>query len=131
MSCCGTGAELSMLAATDPREILLTSRHIAGNLRQTDLSVPDVHCGACIHTVEKALGELSGVTSARVNLSTRRVTIKWRAERDTPPDFIGRLHDAGYEARPCRSRCGLRRPASKPPATLHFGIVRLLRRLGA
>ena len=98
MSCCGTGAELSMLAATDPREILLTSRHIAGNLRQTDLSVPDVHCGACIHTVEKALGELSGVTSARVNLSTRRVTIKWRAERDTPPDFIGRLHDAGYEA---------------------------------
>jgi len=98
MSCCGTGAELSMLAATDPREILLASRPIAGNLRQTDLSVPDVHCGACIHTVEKALGGLSGVTSARVNLSTRRVTIKWRAERDTPPDFIGRLHDAGYEA---------------------------------
>lgn len=98
MSCCGTGAELSMLAATDPREILLASRPIAGNLRQTDLSVPDVHCGACIHTVEKALGGLSGVTSARVNLSTRRVTIKWRPERDTPPDFIGRLHDAGYEA---------------------------------
>ena len=87
MSCCGTGAELSILAATDPREILLASRPIAGNLRQTDLSVPDVHCGACIHTVEKALGGLKGVSSARVNLSTKRVTIKWRADLDTPPDL--------------------------------------------
>lgn len=98
MSCCGTGSELSMLAATDPREILLASRPIAGNLRQTDLSVPDVHCGACIHTVEKALSGLEGVNSARVNLSTKRVTIKWRADLDTPPEFIETLRNAGYEA---------------------------------
>jgi P-type Cu2+ transporter len=98
MSCCGTGAEWSMLAATDPREILLASRPIAGNLRQTDLSVPDVHCGACIHTVEKALSGLGGVSSARVNLSTRRVTIKWRADLDTPPEFIATLRNVGYEA---------------------------------
>ncbi|RYX97533.1 MAG: cadmium-translocating P-type ATPase [Bradyrhizobiaceae bacterium] len=98
MSCCGTGAELAMLAATDPREILLASRPIAGNLRQTDLSVPEVHCGACIYTVEKAMGALAGVASARVNLSTRRVTIKWRADLDTPPDFIGTLRDVGYDA---------------------------------
>src|SRR6478609_7578374 len=98
MSYCGAGVELSMLAATDPREILLASRSIAGNLRQTDLSVPDVHCGACIHTVEKALGCLNGVSSARVNLSTRRVTVKWRADIETPPPFIETLRDVGYEA---------------------------------
>ncbi|WP_398467261.1 cation-translocating P-type ATPase [Tardiphaga sp.] len=98
MSCCGTGAELSMLAATDPREILLASRPIAGNLRQTDLSVPDVRCGACIHTVEKALGGLQGVNSARVNLSTKRVTIKWRADIDMPPPFIETLRNVGYDA---------------------------------
>jgi len=98
MSCCDTGAELARLAATDPREILLASRPIAGNLRQTDLSVPDVHCGACIHTVEKALGGLKGVSSARVNLSTKRVTIKWRADIETPPPFIETLRHVGYEA---------------------------------
>ena len=98
MSCCGTGAELAMLAATDTREILLACRPIAGNLRQTDLSVPDVHCGACIHTVEKALGALEGVGSARVNLSTKRVTIKRRADIGTPPDFIETLRNVGYEA---------------------------------
>jgi Cu2+-exporting ATPase len=98
MSCCDTGAELAMLAATDPREILLASHPLAGNLRQTDLSVPDVHCGACIHTVEKALGRLTGVSSARVNLSSKRVTIKWRADLDTPPPFIETLRNVGYEA---------------------------------
>lgn len=98
MSCCDTGAELALLAATDPREILLASRPIAGNLRQTDLSVPDVHCGACIHTVEKALGGLKGVSSARVNLSSKRVTIKWRADLDTPPPFIETLRNVGYDA---------------------------------
>lgn len=86
-----------MLAATDPREVLLASRPIAGHLRQTDLSVPDVHCGACIHTVEQALGRLEGVASARLNLSTRRVTIKWRAEAPPPP-FIETLRDVGYAA---------------------------------
>lgn len=86
-----------MLAAPDPREVLLVSRTIAGGLRQTDLSVPDVHCGACIRTVERALGALDGVTWARVNLSTKRVTIKWRADA-APPPFIETLRNVGYEA---------------------------------
>ncbi|WP_441231017.1 cation-translocating P-type ATPase [Tardiphaga sp. 215_C5_N2_1] len=97
MSCCGSGAELAILSAPDPREILLVSRTIAGGLRQTDLSVPDVHCGACIRTVEQALGALDGVTWARVNLSTKRVTIKWRADA-APPPFIETLRKVGYEA---------------------------------
>ncbi|MGM4902669.1 cation-translocating P-type ATPase [Tardiphaga sp. 866_E4_N2_1] len=97
MSCCGSGAELAILAAPDPREVLLVSRTIAGGLRQTDLSVPDVHCGACIRTVEQALGALDGVTWARVNLSTKRVTIKWRADA-APPPFIETLRNVGYEA---------------------------------
>jgi Cu2+-exporting ATPase len=88
---------LAALAAPDPREVLLVSRAIAGGLRQTDLSVPDVHCGACIRTVEKALGALDGVTWARVNLSTKRVTIKWRADR-VPPPFVETLGNVGYEA---------------------------------
>ncbi len=97
MICCGSGAELAILAAPDPREVLLVSRTIAGGLRQTDLSVPDVHCGACIRTVEQALGALDGVTWARVNLSTKRVTIKWRADV-APPPFIETLRNVGYEA---------------------------------
>jgi Cu2+-exporting ATPase len=101
MSCCGSGAELALLAAPDPRaadaEVLLSSRLIGGGLRQTDLSVPTIHCGGCIRTIEQAIGALEGVTWARVNLSTRRVTIKWRAD-GAPPPFIATLDRVGYEA---------------------------------
>ena len=43
------------------------------------------------------LGALPGVEQARVNLSTRRVTIRWRAI-GTPPPLIESLSGIGYEA---------------------------------
>jgi P-type Cu2+ transporter len=62
-----------------------------------DARVPTVHCGVCIRTIEKALGGLAGVESARVNLSTRRVTVRWRSE-NVPPPFLETLKQAGFEA---------------------------------
>ena len=100
MGCCGPGAELALLAR-DARgtaeEVLLASRVVADGVRQTDLSVPTMHCGACIRTIEKALGGLAGVESARVNLSTRRVTVRWRSE-SAPPPFVETLKRAGFDA---------------------------------
>jgi Cu2+-exporting ATPase len=78
-------------------EVLLASRVVADGVRQTDLSVPAVHCGACIRNVERALGGLAGVESARVNLSARRVAIRWRADA-APPPFVETLKQAGFEA---------------------------------
>jgi Cu2+-exporting ATPase len=100
MSCCAPGAEFAV-QAVDPEtvreEVRLASHVVGEGLRQTDLSVPGVHCGGCIRTVETALTQLPGVVQARVNLSTRRVTIRWRD--DTPPaPFIAALNAAGYDA---------------------------------
>ena len=39
------------------------------------LSVPAVHCAACIVAVERALNAAPGVHAARVNLSLRRVIV--------------------------------------------------------
>ena len=100
MGCCGPGAELALQlpdAHAAAEEVLLASRVVADGVRQTDLSVPTLHCGACIRTVEQALGGLAGVESARVNLSTRRVTIRWRADGDPPP-FVESLKQVGFEA---------------------------------
>ena len=100
MGCCGSGAELALLlpdAHAAGEEVLLASRVVADGVRQTDLSVPAIHCGACIRTIEKALGGLAGVESARVNLSTRRATVRWRAD-GVPPPFIETLKQAGFEA---------------------------------
>lgn len=77
MSCCAPGTEGSLQLA-DPvnppssEELMLASRDLGQGLRQTDLSVPDVYCGACITTVERALGRLPQVERARLNLSSKR-----------------------------------------------------------
>jgi len=78
-------------------EIRMASRDLGDGTMQTDLSVPGVHCGACIGTVERALGTLAGVTAARLNLTSRRVAVKWRGDGAVPP-MIDALRKAGYEA---------------------------------
>jgi len=102
MSCCAPGAEmaLDLVGSTSvlpsSQEIKLASRSLGHDLRQTDLSVPMVHCGACIQTIETALGKLANVEGARVNLSTKRVAIRWRGN-EVPP-FVAALGRLGYEA---------------------------------
>jgi Cu2+-exporting ATPase len=78
-------------------EVLLASRVVADGIRQTDLAVPAIHCGACIRTIEKALGGLAGVESARANLSAKRVTVRWRSN-GSPPPLVETLKQAGFEA---------------------------------
>ncbi|MBN9447047.1 MAG: heavy metal translocating P-type ATPase, partial [Bosea sp.] len=97
MSCCAPGADSPTV---DHRltadEIMLASREVGGGARQTDLSVPGIHCGGCIATIEKALSALPGVERARVNLSTKRVAIRWRGE--VPPALAETLAAVGYDA---------------------------------
>lgn len=81
--------------ANHGEELLLASRLVEGGLRQNDLSVPSIHCGACVARIERVLGVLPGVERARVNLSTRRVSVAWRGEA---PPLVAALNEAGFEA---------------------------------
>ena len=77
-------------------EIRLASRDLGDGIMQTDLSVPGAHCGACIGAIEASLERLPGVTAARLNLTARRVAVKWRTDGPVPP-MIDALRRAGYE----------------------------------
>jgi Cu2+-exporting ATPase len=61
------------------------------------LSLPTIHCAACMSTVEKALGARDDVRSARVNLTMKRVSIEADPEI-TAQDLIPVVEGAGYEA---------------------------------
>lgn len=96
MSCCAPGTELSTAETALPSadEVMLAARPLGDGSRQVELAVPGVHCGACIVAVENALKRLEGVTLARVNLSTKRVTVRWQGER--LPPLVASLAALGY-----------------------------------
>ncbi|TIP57980.1 MAG: cadmium-translocating P-type ATPase [Mesorhizobium sp.] len=102
MSCCAPGAEMALdldgatSSLPSSQEIRLASRSLGDDLRQTDLSVPTVHCAACIQAIETALGKLDRVERARVNLSTTRVSVQWRGN-EAPP-IVAALELLGYPA---------------------------------
>ncbi|RWH71702.1 cation-translocating P-type ATPase [Mesorhizobium sp.] len=102
MSCCAPGAEMALdlggatSSLPSSQEIRLASRSLDDDLRQTDLSVPTVHCAACIQAIETALGKLDRVERARVNLSTKRVSVQWRGN-EAPP-IVAALELLGYPA---------------------------------
>ena len=75
----------------------IASRVLGNGYRQLDLSVPAVHCAACIQTIESTLSKIPGVAYVRVNLTARRVTVRWK-ENETPPDIIEPLRRLGYPA---------------------------------
>ncbi|MBX4949093.1 cadmium-translocating P-type ATPase [Rhizobium binae] len=105
MTCCTMDAEsvlaLSMTSSS-AEEVRLASQPLGGGLRQLDLSVPDIHCGGCISTIEGALLTLPFVKTARVNLTARRVTCVYQEEMEThaadPSEILAAINSAGYRA---------------------------------
>ncbi len=76
-------------------DVRLASRSVGKGLRQSDFSVPGVHCGACVHSIESAIGKLEGVEAARVNLSTKRLAVRWREDAGLPA-IVPALLALGY-----------------------------------
>ena len=50
----------------------------ADGLSTLYLLVEGAHCGGCVRRIEGALADFDDVTTARMNLSTRRLTVSWR-----------------------------------------------------
>ena len=61
------------------------------------ISVPEVHCGHCVSSIEGALGPMDGVESASVDLDTKSVTVTWDPDAVSRDAIVGAIEDQGYE----------------------------------
>jgi Cu2+-exporting ATPase len=68
--------------------------------REVNLLVEGIHCAACVWLIEQGLGGVDGVREARVNLTGRRLRVKWDSTRVRLSALLQRLADLGYAAVP-------------------------------
>jgi len=40
-------------------------------------SIPNISCGHCVKTIERALGEIEGVSRVEGDAATKEVTVEW------------------------------------------------------
>lgn len=70
------------------------------DLREINLHVEGIHCAACVWLIETGLSKMPGVEEARVNLTGRRLRLKWDNSRQRLSSLLGRLGEIGYAAVP-------------------------------
>lgn len=61
------------------------------------ISVPEVHCGHCVSSIEGALNPMAGVDAARVDLDTKSVTVTYDPDAVELAAVIGAIEDQGYD----------------------------------
>ncbi|MFO7593881.1 MAG: heavy metal translocating P-type ATPase [Pseudomonadota bacterium] len=71
-----------------------------GEEREIHLLVEGIHCAACVWLIERTLHQMPGVVSAQVNLSGKRLLLRWDNSRIKLSEAIRRLGQIGYTAVP-------------------------------
>ncbi|MET0044727.1 MAG: heavy metal translocating P-type ATPase metal-binding domain-containing protein, partial [Candidatus Thiodiazotropha sp. 6PLUC3] len=68
--------------------------------RDIHLLIEGIHCAACVWLIEHTLNPLPGIISAQVNLSGKRLHVKWHNSAISLSQIIQRLGQIGYAAVP-------------------------------
>lgn len=71
-----------------------------GEIRDINLLVDGIHCAACVWLIENRLLSMPGVVEARVNLTGRKLRVKWDNSRQKLSSVIDGLGRIGYAAVP-------------------------------
>jgi Cu2+-exporting ATPase len=104
IGCCPSGAVASLAGEAAPalREADVT-RHLrvrADSTAELTLIVQNLHCPTCIRTIEGAVEKLPGLLEARVNLSTRRLRLRWDPARTSAEPLLAAVAARGYRLIP-------------------------------
>ena len=71
-----------------------------GGSKTLYLIVDGIHCPGCIRKIEGCLLALPGVTAARLNFSTKRLTVCWQSGQQDAEVILETLAAQGYDAVP-------------------------------
>ena len=87
------------------------------------LVVENMHCGACMSSIERCLRAIPGVSDARVNLSARRAGVTFDPDRVEVQGLIDALARAGFRAAEAVEATGDRDAARADDLLRRLGVA--------
>ena len=88
------------LASYDSDEVQSDYVSNLGDIRTIHLLVEGIHCAACVWLIEHSLAKQQGVISAEVNLTSKRLRLKWDNRLSKLSTLLQTLGHIGYAAIP-------------------------------
>tara|TARA_R110002050_G_scaffold57423_5_gene129322 strand:+ start:241026 stop:243431 length:2406 start_codon:yes stop_codon:yes gene_type:complete len=88
------------LASYDSDEVQSDYVDTLGDIRTINLLVEGIHCAACVWLIEHSLAKHQGVVSAEVNLTSKRLRLKWDNRLTILSTLLQALGQIGYAAIP-------------------------------
>ncbi len=70
-----------------------------------NLMVEGVQCGACVWLIESVLAKQPGVIEGRVNMTTRRLKLRWRGTQGDATRLVAQIEGLGYRLVPFDPSC--------------------------
>ena len=67
--------------------------------------VEGLHCAACVWLIEAVLARQPGVVAARINMTTRRLQLRWQTEQTTAEHLVRMVGRLGYRLVPYDPAC--------------------------
>jgi P-type Cu2+ transporter len=87
-------------AASVSRDLSAFVHNGADGRATLELAVEGMRCAGCMASVERNVMQIRGVISARVNLSSHRVSVTWQEGTATPDGIIAAVAALGFRAYP-------------------------------
>ncbi len=92
-----TAATFSQALRIDPAPFV---RCDEGGASRLELAVKGMRCAGCMAKIERGISAMPGVEEARVNLSTAKLSVRWRGTRTNAEAIVTRVGELGFEAFP-------------------------------
>lgn len=94
------GALTQPLAPVESGDLSGFVRKADDGVTTFEIAVRGAHCANCIARIEGNVGAIAGVTNARLNLSTGKLSVSWKGDSVSPGAVITTVRALGYDAQP-------------------------------
>jgi len=83
-----------------PRDWAARVHATPDGVHELQVAVDGLQCGACVWLIESVLGSEPGLVTGRVNMTTRRLKLRWRGDAALAARWVGLVEALGYRLVP-------------------------------